>query len=298
RSSPARRQINFPVVQQSGMLRFALLTTLAAACLAAQNMPPEAEKQLARDIYKQFVEIKSGYATGATTPVAEAAAARLKAAGFPASDIFLGGPIPTKSTLVARHPGAGSSKPLLLLAHTDVVEAKREDWSMDPFQFNERDGYFYGRGTGDDKAQAAVWIANLIRYKREGFRPSRDIVVALTADEEGGGPYSGIQWLLKNHRDLIEAEYALNEGGWGEESKGKKISNDLQVSEKYVINFRLEVRNKGGHSSLPVPDNAIYHLAGALDRLSKFGFPLKTNAVTAAYFQEMSKIDNGPNKND
>jgi acetylornithine deacetylase/succinyl-diaminopimelate desuccinylase-like protein len=179
-----------------------------------------------------------------------------------------------------------------------VVEAKREDWSTDPFQLIEKDGFYYGRGTADDKAQAAVWIANLIQYKKEGFNPDRDIIVALTADEEGGGPYSGIQWLLKNHRDLIEAEYALNEGGWGEESKGKKISNDLQVSEKYVINFRFEVRNKGGHSSLPVPDNAIYHLAGALDRLSKFGFPLRTNAVTAAYFQEMSKIDNGPNKHD
>ena len=280
------------------MLRFALVTTLAAGCLAAQNMPPEAEKQLARDIYKQFVEIKSGYTTGATTPVAEAAAGRLKAAGFPASDIFIGGPVPTKFNLVVRYHGAGTRKPLLLLAHTDVVEAKREDWSMDPFQFNERDGYFYGRGTGDDKAQAAVWIANLIRYRREGFRPSRDIVVALTADEEGGGPYSGIQWLLKNHRDKIDAEFALNEGGWGEMAHGRKIANDVQVSEKYVVNFRLEVRNKGGHSSLPVPDNAIYHLAGALDRLSKFGFPLKTNEVTATYFAAMAKIETGPAKAD
>jgi len=169
---------------------------------------------------------------------------------------------------------------------------------MDPFQFIERDGYFYGRGTGDDKAQAAVWIANLIRYKREGFRPSRDIIVALTADEEGGGPYNGANWLLKNHRDLIDAEFALNEGGWAESLHGKKIANDVQVSEKYVINFRLEVRNKGGHSSIPVPDNAIYHLAGALERISKFGFPLKTNDVTAAYFTEMAKIDNGPMKKD
>jgi acetylornithine deacetylase/succinyl-diaminopimelate desuccinylase-like protein len=179
-----------------------------------------------------------------------------------------------------------------------VVEAKREDWSMDPFQLIEKDGFFYGRGTGDDKAQAATWIANLIQYKKEGFKPDRDIIVALTADEEGGGPYSGIVWLLKEHRDLIDSEFALNEGGWGEESKGKKISNDLQVSEKYVINFRFEVHNKGGHSSMPVPDNAIYHLAGALERLSKFGFPLKTNDVTAAYFREMSKLDSGPNKED
>jgi acetylornithine deacetylase/succinyl-diaminopimelate desuccinylase-like protein len=285
-------------MEQYGMLKFFALPSLLVSLLAAQSMPPEPERQLARDIYKELVEIKSGYTTGATTPVAQAVAARLRAAGFPASDIFVGGAIPTKANLVVRYHGAGRRKPILLLAHTDVVEALREDWSTDPFQFIERDGYFYGRGTGDDKAQAAVWIANLIRYKREGFQPDRDIVVALTADEEGGGPYNGVEWLIKNKRELIDAEFCLNEGGWGEVSGGRKISNDLQVSEKYVINFRLEVRNKGGHSSLPVPDNAIYHLAQALDRLSKFGFPLKTNEVTRAYFQAMSKIDNGPNKED
>jgi acetylornithine deacetylase/succinyl-diaminopimelate desuccinylase-like protein len=269
---------------------------LLGSYASAQTTRPKAEKQLALDIYKQFIEIQSGYTTGATTPVAEAAASRLKAAGFADSDIFSGGAIPKKANLVVRYHGTGTRKPLLLLAHTDVVEAKREDWSMDPFQFVEKDGFYYGRGTADDKAQAAVWIANLIQFKKEGFKPDRDIIVALTADEEGGGPYNGVEWLLKNHRDLIEAEYALNEGGWGEESNGKKISNDLQVSEKYVLNFRLEVRNKGGHSSMPVPDNAIYHLAGALDRLSKFGFPLKTNEVTSAYFREMSKVETGPNK--
>ncbi len=276
------------------MLKSLLALTLLAACLPGQTMPPEAERQLARSIYKEMIEIKSGYTTGATTPVAEAMAARLKAAGFPDSDIFVGGAIPKKANLVVRYHGTGSQKPILLLAHTDVVEAKREDWSMDPFQFIERDGYFYGRGTGDDKAQASVWIANLIRYKREGFHPDRDIIVALTADEEGGGSYNGVAWLLKNHRPLIDAEFTLNEGGWGEMARGKKLSNDVQVSEKYVINFRLEVHNKGGHSSIPVPDNAIYHLAGALDRLAKFGFPTKTNDVTAAYFRAMSKIETGP----
>lgn len=254
-------------------------------------MPPAVDQQLAHDIYKQFIEIKSGYTTGATTPVAEAAAARLKEAGFPDSDIFLGGVIPAKGNIVVRYHGTGARKPILLLAHTDVVEAKREDWSTDAFVFTERDGYFYGRGTADDKAQAAIWIANLIRYKREGFKPDRDIIVALTADEEGGGPYNGADWLVKNHKDLIDAEYALNEGGFAEEHNGKRISNDVQVSEKYVVNFRLEVHNKGGHSSMPVPDNAIYHLAGALERLSGFGFPLKTNEVTRAYFSQMSKIE-------
>jgi acetylornithine deacetylase/succinyl-diaminopimelate desuccinylase-like protein len=279
----------------AGML---IATSCFAPRMAAQTMRPEAEKKLAHDIYKEFIEIQSGYTTGATTPVVNAAVRYLKAAGFSDSDIFVGGPIDKKMNLVVRLHGTGTKKPILLLAHTDVVEAKREDWTTDPFQFIEKDGFYYGRGTGDDKAQAAVWIANLIQYKREGFKPDRDIIVALTADEEGGGPYSGIEWLLKNHKDLIDADLALNEGGYGEIVRGKKISNDLQVSEKYVINFRFEVRNKGGHSSMPVKDNAIYHLAGALQNLSNFGFPLKTNEVTAAYFQQMAKLDDGPRKED
>ena len=278
------------------MKRVAIVCAIAGATVAGaqdRTMPPESERQLARAIYKEMVEIKSGYTTGATTPVAEAVAKRLKAAGFPAADIFVGGASPKKANLVVRYRGTGRRRPILLLAHTDVVEAKREDWSMDPFTLTEKDGYFYGRGTGDDKAQAAVWIANLIRYKREGFKPDRDIIVALTADEEGGGPYNGVEWLLKNKRQLIDAEFALNEGGWGESMNGTPLSNDVQVSEKYVINYRLEVRNKGGHSSLPVADNAIYHLAGALYRLSSFGFPLKTNDVTREYFRAMSGIEKG-----
>lgn len=273
-----------------------LATVLAGQ--GAPTMPPEPDRLLAREIFQEMVGINSGFTTGATTPVAEAAARRLKSAGFPDADVFVGGAIPTKANLVARYRGTGRLRPILLLAHIDVVEAKREDWSMDPFTLVERDGYFYGRGTGDDKAQAAVWIANMIRYKREGFKPDRDIIVALTADEEGGGPYNGVEWLLKNKRDLIEAEFCVNEGGWGEAVAGRRISNNVQVSEKYVINYRLEVRNKGGHSSLPVPDNAIYHLAGALDRLSKFAFPLKTNDVTMAYFRAMSKIEDASVRQD
>src|SRR6267378_2649038 len=285
-------------MKKSCLLFLILIPFLDSFRLGAQTTRPEPERKLAHDIYKEFVEIPSGFTTGATTPVAEAAAARLRAASFPESDIFLGGASPKKANLVVRYHGTGALKPSLLLAHIDVVEAKREDWSMDPFQFLEQDGFFYGRGTGDDKAQAAIWIANLIQFKTEGFKPDRDIIVALTADEEGGGPFNGVDWLLKNHRDLIEAELTLNEGGWGEESKGKKISNDLQVSEKYVINYRFEVRNKGGHSSMPVRDNAIYHLAGALQRLADFGFPLKTNEVTAAYFQQMAKIEAGSLRDD
>ena len=221
----------------------------------------------------------------------DAIAKRLRAAGFSDADMFIGGAIPKKANLVVRYRGAGKRKPLLLLAHTDVVEARREDWSMDPFQFLEKDGYYYGRGSSDDKAQVTAWVENLIRYKREGYSPDRDLIMALTADEEGGGPYNGVDWLIKNHRDLIDAEFALNEGGRGAMVDGKRISNDMQAAEKWYLDVRLEVRNKGGHSSLPVPDNAIYHLAGALVRLSQFAFPMKVNDVTRAYFAGMAKID-------
>ena len=269
------------------------LVYLCASLASVAQAQPQAERDLARSIYKELIEIKSGFSTGATTPAAEAMAKRLRAAGFPESDIHLGGAAPHKGNLVVRYRGSGARKPILLLAHIDVVEAKREDWSFDPFVFREEGGYFYGRGTSDDKAQAAIWIANLIRYKREGFKPDRDLIVALTADEEGGGPYNGAAWLLKNHRDWIDAEYSLNEGGWGETVNGRRVSNDIQVSEKYVLNFRVEVRNKGGHSSMPVPDNAIYHLSEALAKLGHFAFPLKTNEVTKVYFAELAKIEKG-----
>ena len=275
------------------------ITTLALLCpglALAQDrtLPPESERQEARAIYQEMIAVNSGFTTGTTTPIAEAVAKRLRAAGFPEADIFVGGAHPNKANLVVRYRGTGRLRPILLLAHTDVVEAKREDWTMDPFTLHEKDGYFYGRGTGDDKAQAAIWIANLIRYQREGWKPERDIIVALTADEEGGGPYNGVEWLLKNHRNLIDAEFSLNEGGWGEMEGETRLSNNIQVSEKYVVNYRFEVRNKGGHSSLPVADNAIYHLAGALERVSRFAFPLRTNEVTRAYFLAMSKIQKGP----
>ncbi len=273
---------------------FSFACASAGLCLAA-SLPPEADRQLAHDIYKQIVEIQSGYTTGATTPVVEAIAARLRAAGFAGPDIFVGGASPRKMNLVARYHGTGKRKPIMLLAHTDVVEAKKEDWSpnLDPFKFIEKDGYYYGRGTADDKAQAAIWVETLIRFQREGYKPDRDIILALTADEEGGGPYNGVEWLIKNKRDLIDADFALNEGGKGELDHGKPVANEIQVSEKSYMNYRFEVRNKGGHSSQPVADNAIYHLAGALVRLSQFGFPLKTNEVTKAYFTQLAKLDKG-----
>ncbi|MCU1233205.1 MAG: peptidase [Candidatus Solibacter sp.] len=269
-----------------------LIVLLALPCLA-DNLPPTADRELAREIYRQMIETKSGFTTGATTPIVEAVAARLKAAGFPASDIFTGGANPRKANLVVRYHGAGRRKPILLLAHIDVVEALRADWTTDPFVLLEKDGYFYGRGTMDDKAQAAVWVANLIRYKRENFRPDRDLIVALTADEEGGGPFNGVDWLLKNHRELIEAEFAINEGARGQMVDGKRVSNEMSLSEKIYSDFRLEVRNKGGHSARPVPDNAIYHLAGGLYRLSTFAFPYRLNDITRAYFRQMAKVEKG-----
>jgi acetylornithine deacetylase/succinyl-diaminopimelate desuccinylase-like protein len=157
-------------------------------------------------MYKKFIEIRSGFTTGSTTPIAEAA-------GFSDADIFLGGASPQNQNLVVRYRGNGNRKLILLLAHIDMVEAKREDWSLEPFQLTEQDGYFYGRGTGDDKAQAAIWLASLLQYKREGFVPDRDLILALTADEEFGGPFNGVAWLIKNHRELIDAESCLNEGG-------------------------------------------------------------------------------------
>jgi acetylornithine deacetylase/succinyl-diaminopimelate desuccinylase-like protein len=265
-----------------------LAALLAAPLLPAKLPPPEYQK-LVHDIYKQLIEINTSYSTGATTPAAQAVAARLRSEGFPEADIQVVGAAPHKMNVVVRYHGTGQRKPLLLLAHLDVVEAKRADWSLDPFLLTEKDGFFYGRGTIDDKAQAAIWIANLIRYKREGWKPDRDLIVALTADEEGGGQYNGVAWLVKNHRDLIDAEFCLNEGGWGDMVNGKHVANNVQVSEKYVATFRLEVKNKGGHSSLPVAENAIYRLAEALVRLSKYKFPTRTNEVTRAYLEQMAK---------
>jgi acetylornithine deacetylase/succinyl-diaminopimelate desuccinylase-like protein len=270
-----------------------VIFSLFHSLLLASNMPPPVDQKLALEVFKQMVESKSGFDTGPTTPIAEMVAARFKAAGFPDSDIFVGGANPRKANVVVRYHGTGIHKPILLLAHIDVVEAKREDWTTDPFTFLEKDGYYYGRGTSDDKAQAAVWVANLLRYKREGFKPDRDLILALTADEEGGGPFNGVDWLLKKHRELIDADFALNEGGRGETLHGKRISNDIGLAEKTYADFRFEVRNKGGHSSRPVPDNAIYHLAGALIKLSQYNFPLEVNDVTRAYFGQMAKIETG-----
>ena len=258
--------------QSSRVARNSALVGLpvVAAGAAAQNAPHE---QRAQAIYKELIEINTtDTPAGNVTTAARAMAARLKAAGFPDADVQVLGPDPRKHNLVARYRGTGGRRPLLLLAHLDVVEAKREDWSVDPFTFLERDGWFYGRGTRDDKGMASQFVANLIRLKEEGFKPDRDIILMLTADEEGGD-FNGAEWLVKNHRDLIDAELAVNEGGGGTMRKGKYLTNEVQASEKIYQDFKLEATNSGGHSSLPVKDNAIYHLSGALARLAGVRVP-------------------------
>jgi acetylornithine deacetylase/succinyl-diaminopimelate desuccinylase-like protein len=260
----------------------------------AQGAALTPEQQLARDIFRELIEINTTEPQG-TTKAAQAMAARLKAAGFPEEDVRVLGPNERKQNLVARLRGRGAAKPILLLAHLDVVEAKKEDWStdLDPFKFTERDGYFYGRGTSDIKEEAADLLANMIRLKREGFRPDRDIILALTADEEGG-PDNGVDWLLKNHRDLIEAGYAINtDAGGGQIERGRHVRNAVQTSEKVYLSFALEVKNKGGHSSLPTKDNAIYRLAEGLARLARFDFPVRLNDTTRAFFARMASGESG-----
>ncbi len=267
---------------------------VAAVPFAQQDTPLTRHQQQARAIFKELIEINTtDTPAGDVTRASEAMAARLRAAGFQGDDVQVVGPSAKKRNLVARLHGTGAGKPILLISHLDVVEARRGDWSFDPFVFLERDGYFYGRGTTDIKDGAAVLVADFIRLRQERFAPARDLVLALTADEEGGEA-NGIDWLLQNRRSLIDAEYCLNlDGGGGELQRGAKLANELQTSEKVYLSFRLEVKNAGGHSSLPVKDNAIYHLAQGLARLSQYDFPMRLNETTRAFFDQMSKIEKG-----
>jgi len=226
-----------------------VVTLVVPAMLSAQAQQGAAlspNQQLAHDIYKQLVEINTVDSVGSTTVAANAIAKRFVDAGFPASDIFQGGPRPEKGNLVVRYHGSGARKPLLLLAHLDVVQALKSDWSadLDPFVFTERDGYYYGRGSGDDKAMGSIFVANLLRFKKEGYVPDRDIILALTADEEGGGS-NGVRWLLANHKDLIDAAYALNEGGGGALRDGRPFINSVGAAEKVSANFTISTANRG-----------------------------------------------------
>ncbi len=268
------------------------LSLTAFGAGAVENLNPN--QQRAYDVFKELIEIDTTTATGDTLKAAEAMAARLRAGGFPEADVRVLSPAPRKGNLVARLRGAGTRKPVLLLAHIDVVPAAREDWSTDPFKLVEQDGYFYARGSGDDKFMAAAFVANLIRYRQEGYKPDRDIIIALETDEEilDRDGY-GIQFLLKNHRDLIDAEFALNEGGGLSLKDGKGVRNSVQTSEKVSVSYSLTVKNKGGHSSLPIRDNAIYRLAAGLNKLAAFNFPIKLTETTRAYFERTAQMEGG-----
>jgi acetylornithine deacetylase/succinyl-diaminopimelate desuccinylase-like protein len=277
-------------LRTTSILLLALATFFSARMVNAQALNPQ--QQLARDIYQELIEINTVTATGDTLRAAEAMAARLRAAGFDPADVQVLSPAPRKGNLVARLRGSGARKPLLLLAHIDVVEARREDWSVDPFRLTERDGYFYGRGTIDQKYMASTFVSNFIRYKQEGYRPERDLILVLEADEEIlDANQKGIRWLLANHRALIDAEFALNEGAGVGLKDGTPVRNSVQTAEKVSVSFQLEVTNKGGHSSLPVRDNAIYRLAEGLTRLSKFTFPFKINETTRAFFTRIAETE-------
>jgi acetylornithine deacetylase/succinyl-diaminopimelate desuccinylase-like protein len=275
----------------------ALLAALSAT-LSAQTAPtaPTANDREARAIFKELIEIKTSYKVGSTTPAARAVAKRFLAAGFPASNVHIIGPAGDKdSSVIVRLDGSSKTlKPILLLAHLDVVEALRSDWSMDPYTLTEKDGYFYGRGTSDIKDGAATLIAAMLRLKREHVTPERTLILALTAGEEGGGGYDGVDWLVTNHRELIDAEYCLNvDGGDPALQDGKRVLRAIQTSEKLYQSYRFESRNAGGHSSRPSPDNAIYRLTHGLDRLSAFNFPVHLNETTRAFFDRSAALVTG-----
>lgn len=270
--------------------------------LTAQARPPiyspgrlTADQQVALGIYKELVEINTSVTTGNITTGAVAMAKRFREAGIPEADIFVGGPRPEKHNVVARIRGKGgpnAARPILLLAHLDVVEALKADWSpdLDPFKFIEREGYYYGRGTADDKAMASIFVANVFRMKREGWVPDRDIIIALTADEESG-PANGVDWLLKNHRNLVDAAFVINEGGGGTTRDGKPLFNAVQATEKITTNLTLRATNKGGHSSVPRDDNAITQLSDALGKVGRYAFPVQLNEVTREFFSRTAELE-------
>lgn len=272
-----------------------ILASLAAAATSAAAEPaPPAAQQLMREVYKELVELNTSQSTGDTFAAARAMAARLTAAGFPKADVQALQSGPKRGNLVARLRGTGKRKPLLLVAHIDVVEAKREDWTSDPFKLVEKDGFFYGRGTSDDKFMAAAWVANMVRWKKEGFKPDRDLILVLETDEEISDRNGfGMTWLIKNHKDLIDAEYAINEGGGVGVKEGKTFSNSIQTAEKLFQSYWLETKNAGGHSSQPRKDNAIYELTEALGRLAKYEFPVVLNPTTRGYFEKMAALEKG-----
>jgi acetylornithine deacetylase/succinyl-diaminopimelate desuccinylase-like protein len=279
-------------------LRILMASAALAAALAAPAIGAIRADQVAfRDLYKELVETNTTLSAGNCTLAAERMAARLKSAGFKDDDIrlFSVADHPKEGGLVATLPGKDpKARAILLLAHIDVVEAKREDWTRDPFVLVEENGYFYGRGTSDDKAQAAIFTDTLIRLKQAGTKLRRPLKLALTCGEETGGAFNGAKWLANEHKDWIDADFALNEGSVGVlDATGKRVSLGIQAGEKIYQDFRIEATNAGGHSSRPRPDNAIYSLAAALVRLGQYEFPVQFSDTTRAYFTETAKLIGG-----
>ena len=270
-----------PIHAALGALSSVAALGLVPAELRAQTSPDERE---ARAIFAELIGVNTTHDHGSTTRAVRLLARRFLAAGFPAKDVVIAGAHPLRQNLVVRLRGTGARKPLLLLAHLDVVEARREDWSLEPFVLTEKEGYFYGRGTSDIKDMAAIFSQTLLRLKRERARPDRDVILALTADEEGGAD-NGVQWLLAHRRDLIDAAFGINaDAGDPVMRDGKVYERNVEASEKVYMDVRLEVRNPGGHSSIPVKENAIYRLAAALERFGQHEFPPRLNEVTRTYF--------------
>jgi acetylornithine deacetylase/succinyl-diaminopimelate desuccinylase-like protein len=275
-----------------------LLSTLAvASTVGAADSKSRAGEAEFRAIYKELVETNTALSNGSCTLAAERMATHLKSAGLTQVQVFTAPDHPKEGGLVAVFPGSErQAKAILLLAHIDVVEAKREDWTRDPFVLVEENGSFYARGSVDDKAEASIWVDTLVRYANEKFKPRRTIKIALTCGEETAGAFNGAQWLSQNHRDWIDAEFAINEGAWGEmDEQGHKLVMNVQAGEKAAQNYRLEVTNPGGHSSRPRKDNAIYQLAGALSRIEAYEFPAQFTDASRAYFRGMAKIQETKN---
>jgi acetylornithine deacetylase/succinyl-diaminopimelate desuccinylase-like protein len=266
----------------------------------AAPLSDSATRSLAHDIFKQLIEINTTDSVGSITSASQAMAQRLLDAGFPKEDVVIAGPNERKQNMVARYRGKPGSKlrPVLIIGHLDVVEARREDWTTDPFTFIEKEGYYYGRGTQDMKEDDAILVTDFIRLRKEGFVPDRDIILALTADEEGGRS-NGVNWLLQNRRDLVDAEFVLNpDSGGVAMDHGKPMTVEFEATEKLYGDYQVLATNPGGHSSLPKPDNAIYHVADALHVLEHSPFPFELNAVTREYFAQMAKIETGQTADD
>jgi acetylornithine deacetylase/succinyl-diaminopimelate desuccinylase-like protein len=272
------------------------LAPRCAASPAPGPAPPAESRALARAILRELVAIDSTHAHGSTV-AAEAVAARLVSAGFPRSDVQVLAPpgLPTKGNAVVRLRGSGAGgRPLLYVGHLDVVEARRENWTYDPFSLTEADGWLYGRGTVDMKGQDAAMIAALIRLRNEGFRPARDVIVAFTADEEAGGDANGVEWLLEAHRDLVDAGLAINpDGGEAALRNGRRLYLSVETSEKLYATWRLEAVGPGGHSSRPTPANPIYRMSRALARLEAKPFPVRLTDTVRAYFRARAELETG-----